>query len=79
MRRLDAPSILEVRWERRDDAASESIRRRLAEAGFAVAAIRPIVPSLEDVFIDLLAASRTAADTETRNRPPIGATDERYV
>ena len=44
-----------------DDAVTESIQRALSDAGFAVAAIRPIVPSLEDVFIDLVAASRPAA------------------
>jgi len=47
----------------RDTAAAESaIRRLVAAAGFESPAIRPIEPSLEDVFVSVLAAKEAATD-----------------
>ncbi|MGA2444443.1 MAG: ABC transporter ATP-binding protein [Opitutaceae bacterium] len=47
----------------RDTAAAESaIRRLVAAAGFESLAIRPIEPSLEDVFVSVLAAKEAATD-----------------
>jgi len=47
----------------RDIAAAESaIRRLVVAAGFESPAIRPIEPSLEDVFVSVLAAKETATD-----------------
>jgi ABC-2 type transport system ATP-binding protein len=47
----------------RDTAAAESaIRRLVAAAGFGSPAIRPIEPSLEDVFVSVLAEKEAATD-----------------
>lgn len=47
----------------RDPAAAESaIRRLVVAAGFESLAIRPIEPSLEDVFVSVLAAKEAATD-----------------
>jgi ABC-2 type transport system ATP-binding protein len=47
----------------RDTAAAESaIRRLVVAAGFESPAIRPIEPSLEDVFVSVLAAKEAATD-----------------
>ena len=40
-------------------AAAESIRGALAGAGLRAVSVRPVPPSLEDVFIDLIAGART--------------------
>jgi len=46
-----------------DTAAAESaIRRLVAAAGFDLESIRPIAPSLEDVFVSVLAAREAPAD-----------------
>jgi ABC-2 type transport system ATP-binding protein len=57
-----------------DEGSAAAVRQRIADAGVTVQAIRPIVPSLEDVFIHLVAATRPApgavndsARTVTRN------------
>ena len=52
-----------------DSHAGAAIRQRLVESGFAVTGLRPILPSLEDVFIDLLAGTQPQAA-----EPPIGNT-----
>jgi len=39
---------------RGDEAAAETVRRALAEAGIAVTAFNPVQPSLEDVFLDVV-------------------------
>jgi ABC-2 type transport system ATP-binding protein len=46
------------------EAAAAEIRRRLAEAGFAVGRIEPIAPSLEDVFVSLIEARDRALAPE---------------
>ena len=46
-----------------DPAAAEpAIRRLVAAAGFELLALRPIEPSLEDVFVSVLAAQEPSAD-----------------
>lgn len=50
----------------RDPAAAETQARQLvADAGFELLSLRPIEPSLEDVFVSVI-APQTAADAKTR-------------
>jgi ABC-2 type transport system ATP-binding protein len=55
---------LHVRVE--SEAAGRALLDRLSAAGLAEVEIRPIVPSLEDVFIDLLAGAGAADSGEAR-------------
>jgi drug efflux transport system ATP-binding protein len=54
---------LHVRVERTDE--TDDLRRRLEEQGVAVDSVRTIVPTLEDVFIERLAAARTGKEART--------------
>jgi ABC-2 type transport system ATP-binding protein len=49
--------------------ASDVLRSRLVEAGVSNIEIRPIVPSLEDVFIDLLAGAAAARQVLAEGQP----------
>jgi ABC-2 type transport system ATP-binding protein len=49
--------------------AGEVLRSRLIEAGVSNIEIRPIVPSLEDVFIDLLAGAAAARQVLAEGQP----------
>jgi hypothetical protein len=42
-------------------AAAETLRRSLEDRGVSEVTVRPIAASLEDVFIDLIAGSTSAA------------------
>jgi ABC-2 type transport system ATP-binding protein len=48
-----------------DDMDAAAMRQRIEDAGVTVIAIRPIVPSLEDVFINLVAATRPASGSDS--------------
>ncbi len=50
------------------EADFEPVRQALASAGIAIGGWRPIVPTLEDVFIDLLASAPAAVALETPER-----------
>ena len=60
--------LLHARVDRED--AAEVIRDQLEHAGLGAAVVRRVVPSLEDVFIDLLAGARPAQpESQTMGTP----------
>ena len=59
-RRMCSATALHV-WDTRDDAAAAraALDRNLADGGLSPSAVRPIAPSLEDVFIARITGSAT--------------------